>query len=92
MCQARKSFVVECILFILCELPLLVQSRAFCRVLSEIMKCNFEMKKSSRRTILVPTIALHGESFRWASVSTQYELLMRISKSTQHALENAEQV
>ena len=32
-------------------------------------------------------IALHGESFGWATVSTEYELLMQISKSTRHALD-----
>ena len=68
--------------FILRELQLLVRSHAFCRVSSEIKKYNFEMKKPSRRTILVHTIALHGESFRWAAVFTEYELLMQISKST----------
>ena len=49
--------------FILRELQLLVGSRAFCRVSSEIKKSNFEMKKPLRRTILVRAIALHGESF-----------------------------
>ena len=68
--------------FILCELQLLVQSRAFCRVSSEIKKYNFEMKKSSKRMILVRANALHGESFCWAAVSTEYELLMQISEST----------
>ena len=81
MCQARKSFVVECI-FILRKLQLLGQSCAFCRVSSEIKKYNFEMKKSSKWTILVCAIALHGESFCWVAVSTEYELLMQISKST----------
>ena len=46
------------------------------------------MKKPSRRTILVHAIALYGESFRWATVFTEYELLMQISKSTRHALES----
>ena len=32
--------------------------------------------------ILVCKIALHGESFGWAAVSTEYKLLMQISKST----------
>ena len=68
--------------FILHELQLLVQSHAFCRVSSEIKKYNFEIKKPSRQTILVHAIALHGESFRWAAVFTEYELLMQISKST----------
>ena len=58
--------------FILRELQLLVRSRVFCRVSSEIKKYNFEMKKPSRWTILVHAIALHGESFRWAAVSTEY--------------------
>ena len=74
--------------FILRELQLLVRSHAFCRVLSKIKKYNFEMKKPSRRTILVHAIALHGESFRWAAVFTEYELLMQISKSTRHALDS----
>ena len=52
------------------------------------MKHNFEMKKPSRRTILVHAIALHGESFRWAAVFTKYELLMQISKSTRQALDS----
>ena len=72
--------------FILRELQLLIRSHAFYRVLSKIKKYNFEMKKPSRRTILVYEIALHGESFRWAAVFTEYELLMQISKSTRHAL------
>ena len=46
------------------------------------------MKKPSRRTILVHAIALHGESFRWAEVSTEYELIMQITKSTRHALDS----
>ena len=46
------------------------------------------MKKPSRRTILVHAIALYGESFRWAAVFTEYELLMQISKSTRHALDS----
>ena len=46
------------------------------------------MKKQSRRTILVHAFALHGESFRWAAVFTEYELLMQISKSTRHALDS----
>ena len=87
-CAKQENLSWSNVSFILCELPLLVQSRAFCRVLSEIMKCNFEMKKSSRQTILVRAIALHGESFRWTSVSTEYELLMWISKSTQHTLDS----
>ena len=62
-----------------CELQLLVRSRVFCRVLSEIKKYNFETKKPSTQTILVCAIALHGESFCWATVSTKYELLMQIS-------------
>ena len=37
---------------------------------------------------MVHTIALHGESFRWAAVFTEYELLMQISKSTRHALDS----
>ena len=73
--------------FILRELQLLVRPHAFCQVSSEIKKCNFEMKKPSRRTILVHAIGLHGESFRWAAVFTEYELLMQISKSTRHALD-----
>ena len=73
--------------FILRELQLLVRSHAFCRVSSEIKKYNFEMKKSLRRTILVHAIALHVESFSWAAVFTEYELLMQISKSTRHALD-----
>ena len=36
---------------------------------------------------MVRTIALHGESFRWATVSTEYKLLMQISKSTRHVLD-----
>ena len=48
---------------------------------------NFEMKKPSRRTILVHAIVLHGESFCWAAVS-ECELLMQISKSTRHALDS----
>ena len=74
--------------FILRELQLLVWSHVFCRVSSEIKKYNFEMKKPSRRTILVHAIALYGESFRWAAVFTEYELLMQISKSTRHALDS----
>ena len=74
--------------FILRELQLLVRSHAFCRVSSEIKKYNFEMKKPSRRTILVHAIGLHGKSFRWATVFTEYELLMQISKSTRHALDS----
>ena len=70
------------------ELQLLVRSHAFCRVSSKIKKYNFEMKKPSRRTILVHVIALHAESFRWAAVFTEYELLMQISKSTRHALDS----
>ena len=46
------------------------------------------MKKPSRHTILVHAIALHGESFHWAAVFTEYELLMQISKSTRHALDS----
>ena len=46
------------------------------------------MKKPSRRTILVHAIALHGESFCWAAVFTEYKLLMQISKSTRHALDS----
>ena len=37
--------------------------------------------------MLVHAIALHGESFHWAAVFTEYELLMQISKSTRHALD-----
>ena len=74
--------------FILRELQLLVWSHAFCRVSSEIKKYNFEMKKPSRRTILVHAIGLHGESFCWAAVFTEYELLLQISKSTRHALDS----
>ena len=73
--------------FILRELQLLVRSRAFCRVSSKIKKYNFEIKKSSRRTILVRAIALHGKFFRWAAVSTEYDPSMQISKSTRHALD-----
>ena len=46
------------------------------------------MKKPSRWTILVHAIALHGESFRWATVYTEYKLLMQISKSTRYALDS----
>ena len=46
------------------------------------------MKTPLRWTTFVHTIALHGKSFRWAAVSTEYELLMQISKLL--ALENAE--
>ena len=75
--------MVECIFYpTVRELQLLVRSHAFCRVLSEIKKYNFEMKKPSRQTTLVHAIALQGESFRWAAVFTEYELLMQISKST----------
>ena len=73
--------------FILRELQLLVRSCAFCRVSSEIKKYNLEMKKSLRQTILVRATALHGESFCWAAVPTEYKLLMQICKSTQHALD-----
>ena len=69
------------------QLLVLVQSCVFCRVSSEIKKCNFEMKKSLRWTILVHTIALHEKSFGWATVSTEYKPLMWISKSTRHALD-----
>ena len=78
----KENFSWSNVSFILCELQLLVRSHAFCRVSSEVKKYNFEMKKPLRRTILVHAIALHGESFRWAAVFTEYELLMQISKST----------
>ena len=52
------------------------------------------MKKSSRWTILVRAIALHGESFHWAAVSTEYKPLMLNMHSTRIRLapENVEQV
>ena len=67
--------------FMLCTLQLLDWCRAFCRV---SRKYNFGMKKPSRRTILVCAIALHGESFRWAAVYTEYKPLMQ---STRHTLD-----
>ena len=75
---SNESFIL------LTELQLLVRSCAFCRVFSDIKKCNFEMKKPSRRTILVRAIALHGESFCWTALFTEYELLMQQNMQTKH--------
>jgi len=44
------------------------------------------MKKPLRQTIFGHAIALHGESFYWATVSSEYKPLMQISKSTQLVL------
>ena len=87
-CAKQENLLWSNVSFILHELQLLVRSHAFCWVSSKIKKCNFEMKKPSRQTILVHTIALHGESFHCAAVFTEYELLMQISKSTRHALDS----
>ena len=87
-CDKQENLLLSNVSFILRELQLLVRSHKFCRVSSEIKKYNFEMKKPSRRTILVHAIVLHGKSFRWAAVFTEYELLMQISKSTRHALDS----
>ena len=42
------------------------------------------MKQPLRQTVVICAIALHGESFNWAAASSDYELLMQISKSTPH--------
>ena len=46
------------------------------------------MKKPLRRAVLNHAIALHGKSFRWVAVSTEYKPLMQISKSTRYALDS----
>ena len=46
------------------------------------------MKKSLRWTILVHAVTLHGESFCWATVSTEYEPLIQVSKSTRLILDS----
>ena len=87
MKTAKKTFTYY--LIYLCKLkPSMHHARLSLVAITEPLT---EMKKSLRQIIFVYTFALHGITFRWASVSTEYEPFMMVSKLTPEYLTHTQE-